>query len=235
MPSDPPARRRADPGNAFMRILHGEPGFAPTCIFDIGANVGQTVAEIRSVWPHAPVHSFEPVSATFAMLEAATASDPATTAHRLAFGARPGRANMTARPGTGSVQNRILPAGGHAGGTPLEEVEVVAGDSFCDAHGIDRIGILKIDAEGYDLDVLVGFRGMLADRRIDYVVVECGVSPRNRQHVPLHRLSEFVFAMGYGLLGLFPADGRRPINRSAGPVPYGYGLWYANAVFVAEP
>jgi FkbM family methyltransferase len=230
---DRPARRRADPTNAFLRIRYADVELAPACIFDIGANVGQTVAQIRDAYPDVPVHAFEPVAATFATLQAATADDPATTVHRLALGARAGMATMTARPG--GVQNRIIQAGAHTGGAPQEQVEVTAGDAFCDRRGISRIGILKVDAEGHDLDVLVGFRGLLAERRIDWVVVECGVSPRNRQHVPLHRLSDFLFAMGYGLFGLFPAETRRQIRRAPGAAPHGLGLWYANAIFVAEP
>lgn len=226
------ARRKADPTNAFLRIRQADHGLAPPCIFDIGANVGQTVVHIRDAYPLVQVHAFEPVAATFATLQEATADDPATSVHRLAFGARPGLATMTARPG--GVRNRIIHAGGHTGGAPQEQVEVTAGDAFCERHGISRIGILKVDAEGHDLDVLVGFRGLLAERRIDWVVVECGISPRNRQHVPLHRLSDFLFAMGYGLFGLFPADGRHRIQRTAGAAPFGRGLWYGNALFVAE-
>ncbi|MBB5690821.1 FkbM family methyltransferase [Roseomonas alkaliterrae] len=219
--------------NIFRAIQQADPGFVPACIFDIGANVGQTHAQARFVYPKATIHSFEPVTATFEKLAEALAPYPHSFAHRLAFAARPGRALMQARPG--GVMNRILDAPPANKAIPTEEVEVVTGETFCARHSIAEIGILKVDTEGHDLDVLVGFRDMLAARRIAYVEVECGISPRNLMHVPFARIADFMFAMGYGLFGLYPG----------GVHPQGYanlntgkrerGIWYGNAVFVAEP
>jgi FkbM family methyltransferase len=193
--------------NIFRAIRQADPSFVPANVFDIGANVGQTHAQIRIAYPDVPVHCFEPVSTTFETLAPRLAADPAATAHRLAFGARPGRALMLARPG--GVMNRLLDSPRPNPAVPTEEVEVVAGDAFCAEHGITEIGILKVDTEGHDLDVLVGFRQMLAARGVRYVVAECGISPRNLMHVPFGRIADFMFAMGYGLFGLFPA-GRHP-------------------------
>ena len=180
--------------NPFGHIRRLCPSFTPGCIFDIGANVGQTIRHAREFWPDAPIHAFEPVAATFALLEAKTGGDPALTRHRLAFGTRAGRAVMLAVPG--SETNRILDRA--RPNQPTEEVEVVTGDGFCAAHGIDRIGVLKVDTEGCDLDVLVGFRNLLADRRAEFVVVEAGMLPDSPLHVPFGRLADLLLAFGYG-------------------------------------
>lgn len=211
--------------NVFQHIQAADRDFAPECIFDIGANVGQTVAQIRRAWPNVVVHAFEPVSATFAKLEENTAGDAALHRHRLAFASRPGRAVMLARPL--GVMNRIVAPFEARGQT--EEVEVVAGDTFCADKGIERIDILKIDTEGHDLEVLAGFRNMLAARRVTYVEVECGIAPDNAMHVPFSRLADFLFAFGYGLFNLF-AGTRFNLTRRT----HDRGIWYGNAVFVAE-
>lgn len=211
--------------NVFRQIQLVEPDFSPTCIFDVGANVGQTTRQIRGLWPEVTVHAFEPVSSTFAQLERNLAGDRATRMHRLALGSRPGMARMLAQPG--SVMNRIVNR--PLGAQPVEEVEVVVGDAFCADHGIDRIDILKIDTEGHDLEVLTGFRNMLADRRIAYVEVECGIAPDNAMHVPFGRLADFLFAFGYGLFNLYPGMRVNLTTRRRDR-----GIWYANAVFVAE-
>lgn len=219
--------------NIFADIRATEPDFTPACIFDIGANVGQTLALIRQVYPTVPVHAFEPVSATFARLRAAAADDAAATVHRLAFAARAGRATMQAR--AGDTMNRIVTGPSGNPNLPIEEVEVAAGDAFCAARGIEEIGILKVDTEGHDLDVLAGFHGMLAARRIRYVEAECAISPHNRMHVPYMRIADYMFALGYGLFGLFPA-GRHPRGyANLHTRKRGRGIWYGNAVFVAEP
>ncbi len=219
--------------NVFRAIRQADPSFVPASVFDIGANVGQTHAQIRIAYPEVPVLCFEPVAATFATLAEKLAGDPAAKAYRLAFGARAGRALMQARPG--GVTNRLITAPPANKAIPTEEVEVATGDAFCAGHGITEIGILKVDTEGHDLDVLVGFRGMLAGRRVRYVEAECGVSPRNFMHVPFTRIADFMFAMGYGLFGLFPGGqhARGYANLNTGKRER--GIWYGNAVFVAEP
>ncbi len=209
----------------FRQLRQGMPDFVPPCIFDVGANVGQTVRQIVSTYPSVPVHAFEPVSSTFESLRAAVEPLPQVAAHRIALGSRPGRAIMRAIPD--NVANRILteqPAHGQT-----EEVEVTTGDLFCSAHGISEVGILKIDAEGHDLEVLVGFRGMLVERRCAYVQVECGISPDNRMHVPFPRLAEVMFAFGYGLLALNGVASANLTTRRRDR-----GMWFGNAVFVAE-
>ncbi|CAH0202683.1 FkbM family methyltransferase [Roseomonas sp. CECT 9278] len=210
----------------YRRIAREHPGFAPARIFDIGANVGQTVRELRATWPDAVIDAFEPIRSTFEKLRANTAGDPALTLHRLAFGARPGRVSMLAKPG--SPMNRILRQPGTE--KHVEEVELVAGDVFCAAQGIDRLDILKIDTEGHDLEVLAGFHRMIADRRAEFVIVEVGIVPDGPFHVPYARVAEFMFAFGYGLYQLFPG-GRMNFQTNTSM----RGLSYANAVFVAEP
>ncbi|BDG74616.1 FkbM family methyltransferase [Roseomonas fluvialis] len=215
--------------NIFQHIARFDPRFAPTCVFDIGANIGQTVGQIRRAWPSVLVHAFEPISSTFAKLEENTADDAALVRHRLAFGSRACRAVMHAEPQ--GLLNRIVGTGSRKppGRGPTEEVEVVMGDAFCAAQGITDIGMLKVDTEGHDLEVLVGFREMLAARRITYVEVECAIAPDNAMHVPLSRLSDFLFAFGYGLYNLYPGI-RRNLNTNKPE----RGMWYGNAVFVAE-
>lgn len=43
-------------------------------------------------------------------------------------------------------------------------------DDFCEVNGIDRIGLIKMDVEGYEQDVLQGAKKMLKEGRIDKVV-----------------------------------------------------------------
>ena len=45
-------------------------------------------------------------------------------------------------------------------------------DTFCEENGVQHIGFLKVDAEGFDFFVLQGARRMLRERRVDYVYVE---------------------------------------------------------------
>lgn len=211
--------------NPYHLIARENSSFAPRRIFDIGANIGQTVRQIRTVWPAVTIDAFEPISSTFQRLRANTHGDANLSLHQVAFGGRSGRATMLAIPG--SPMNRILRR--PRSEKLIEDVELATGDIFCDQHDIDQLDILKIDTEGHDLDVLVGFTRMIAERRVEFVVVEVGIVPGGPFHVPYTRISEFMFAFGYGLYSLIP--GGRMNFQTNTPMR---GLSYANAIFVAE-
>jgi len=205
-----------------MRILRNLAAekFAPKVMFDVGANIGRTAILFRKFFPESRIFCFEPVNSTFSALQNRIGEDPLTEVHRAALGRGNGTATVRAVPH--GLANRLVRHKGKS--IPTETVAVHSGDVFCNDHKISRIDFLKIDAEGGDLDVLVGFQKMLLDRRIEYIQVECGISRQNRAHIPLENFNNFLSVMGYGLLGLFDGvalNGKR-------------GLWYCNAVFVAE-
>ena len=51
-------------------------------------------------------------------------------------------------------------------------VNVVTLDSYCDSIFIEEIFLLKIDTEGYELEVLKGSRQLLAHRKIKNILLE---------------------------------------------------------------
>jgi hypothetical protein len=53
-------------------------------------------------------------------------------------------------------------------------ITVTTLDSFCEEHAIPRIDLLKIDTEGYELDVLKGARKMLERNHIGLIQFEFG-------------------------------------------------------------
>ena len=70
-------------------------------IFDIGANIGQTVDMLRPVFPRAQIHAFEPIPAAYAVLANKLARDPRARAVQCAMGDRQGEARMSASGSSG--------------------------------------------------------------------------------------------------------------------------------------
>jgi hypothetical protein len=54
----------------------------------------------------------------------------------------------------------------------VEKVSVDTVDNFSEKHSIARINLLKIDTQGYDLEVLHGAKQALAAGTVDNVLVE---------------------------------------------------------------
>lgn len=209
-----------------MAIRRHFPAFAPAVIFDVGANVGLTTRGFAEEFPGSTVYAFEPVSSAFEALKANAGGLAGVLAFNTALGRRSGRAHVTRRPA--SPSNRIVDPPSLFERHKTEDVAMTSGDEFAAEHSIERIGFLKIDAEGHDLDVLVGFQGMLVAGRIDIVEAEVGMNCDNRLHVPFEAAKAYLEPMGYRLFDLHdpamdtPFSGRVVLRR-------------VNAMFASEP
>lgn len=83
-------------------------------------------------------------------------------------------------------------------------------DDFCRQQGIDRIDFLKIDTEGFDLEVIRGADVLFQQNRIGVVVAELGFSRSNGKHVPFCNVLHEMQVRGMELFGIY--DQRREFN-----------------------
>jgi FkbM family methyltransferase len=135
-------------------------------VIDAGANIGQTVHDLLLAFPAARIHAFEPVSATFQRLQTRYAHQPRVRCHPLALGREPARFSIPLH--RDSELNTLVAdqprtadfTGGH------EEVTVDTLEAFCARNAIDGIDILKMDVQGWELELLQGAEGLLRDRRM---------------------------------------------------------------------
>ena len=206
-------------------VKQANPSFRPKLIFDVGANVGQSATYFLSQFPDARIQCFEPVGTTFEALSGSLAAEPRVSLNRLALDHREHEARFLAV--KQSAGNRILRS--EETSPQTEVVKAMRGDRFCAENSIEAIDILKIDTEGNDLRVLVGFASALQDKRINYIQVECTTSPDNHFHVQLASFMSFLNPFGYRLFGIF--EFTRQIYRTKQKLN---GLWFCNAVFVRE-
>ena len=142
---------------------------------DVGANVGHMTSVMAArVGPAGKVVALEPHPAVFAELAANVQSwrDAAPVeAHAVAASGAAGRLRLAT--GDDFARNRGTATIG-AGAAGIE-VDVVTLDGLL---GDARVGVLKIDVEGHELDVLQGARELLgAARARDVLVEEWGSYP----------------------------------------------------------
>ena len=219
----PKARRKLD---LVADLQQADPSFAPQTVFDVGANRGLTTAAYLSAFPAAKVYAFEPAPSTFQALQSALGQNGRAVLHQLALNNADGEVKFMNV--TGSTGNRIVRRGVDSD-DQTETVRAMTGDDFCAGNGIGSIDLLKIDTEGHDLRVLVGFSQMLRARKITYIQVECTTSPDNHFHVQLDRFMHFLNPLGYRVFGLY--EFIRRIYKTKQKLN---GIWFCNAVFVRE-
>lgn len=163
-------------------------------IIDVGANVGETTRMFRRLWPQSHVHAVEPVQSTFDRLQQEFSNDPQVSCHRLALGDKAGPARILSAPL--KKMNHIVSAQDEVRG-PVEDVQLETGTRFCELHRIESIDFLKIDAEGFDLQVCKGFEALLSEERIASLQVETTLQLQHRRLIPLPEFVNYLHPLGY--------------------------------------
>lgn len=199
-------------------------GFAPSVIFDVGANVGQSLVEFAKAFPNARIHSFEPIEAAFKQLLRRAAAYQNAQAHCLALSSV--RREVVMRAIRASLGNRIMTP--DAAGDSIQLVTTEAGSEVAARLGVNQIDVLKIDTEGHDLEVVKGFADMIREKRIQFIQVECSFAPENDRHIRFETFTDHFFPLGYRLFGIY-GQRRRFGNMDT------RNLMFGDAVFIAMP
>ena len=202
----------------FRHIRKFFPNYSPDVMFDVGANIGQSCLSYAQSFPEASIYAFEPVPATFDLLRTAVADTPSIRPWNLGLSNKTGTAAMELS--RASVGSKIV-AGDAAKNPAAVQVQTMRGVEFCREQGIERIGFLKIDTEGHDLNVLRGFVGMFD--AIQFIQVEAAMCRYNPKHVLFRDFDEFLSAHGFHLFYLYEQTfefqkGGRAALRRADPV-----------------
>jgi FkbM family methyltransferase len=174
-------------------------------VFDVGANVGQTLRGMLQYFPRSSIYSFEPVSASFRTLASRYAGRPNVTLVQKAFGECAGVARMPLH--SDSELNTL--ASEHPRMDDLtgesEDITVDTIDSFCMSEGIESIDILKLDVQGWELKAIRGAAGMIGSRRIRIVFSEVGFRRRDGDLQHFAELNDHLEENGFWLSGFYDA------------------------------
>jgi FkbM family methyltransferase len=165
---------------------------------DVGANVG-TYA-IWAAEQGAEVIALEPAADTFGLLEENIALNGyRVTAVRAAAGDHCGSARFTAGLDAG---NSLAPDG------PVL-TDLVTIDSLI---GHRRVSGMKVDVEGFEIDVLRGAARALADHRIDLIQLEWNQASRFAVGTDRRPIAELLSGYGYRLYRPDPGGHLAPVT-----------------------
>jgi len=178
--------------------------FPQPVVLDVGANEGQTALKMAEIAPAAKIFSFEPNSGVFEVLVKNTRHNPNIVPTRAAMGSAPGKATLRV---TGATVNASLldydkPTGNDAV-VREEVVEVRTLDAFCRERKIENISLLKVDAQGFDLEVLRGAGELFAGNRIAAVFVEVLFVPMYSGQASQQEIFNYLIEKGMKFSGFY--------------------------------
>jgi FkbM family methyltransferase len=171
--------------------------------FDVGASAGQTASDILRYLPRSRIYCFEPISSTFDALVARHGTRSNVCCIRQALGAQKGRATVQLRRDSEYNSLIVTETGARHLTGSQEEVEINTIDLFCAELQIERIDILKIDVQGYELEVIKGAKRMLSSNSVRFVFAEVGFRPNDLE---IQMFGDFNSAMsdhGFLFSGLY--------------------------------
>ncbi len=180
---------------------------------DVGANVGQYGSRLRSEYGYrGRILSFEPLTAAYAVLTMRAAADPLQlwdVAPRTALGASNG--TTTIHVAGNSVSSSILPmdtshesAAPNSVGRGVEEIAIRRLDDMVRELGVPlgRHVLLKIDTQGYELEVLKGAEKTVAAAGV--IQTEMSFQPLYGGQPLFHDVYAYLVGRGFTVFDIVP-------------------------------
>jgi FkbM family methyltransferase len=198
-----------------IRVRLGNP--ASPMLFDVGANIGQTIDQFRAAYASPRIIAFEPSPTTFVRLQQSHRHHAGVQLEQLAMGDVDGRAVFYVMQDHSVNDSLLAPKFDDRSEEVIVQVRTV--DDYCASTGIDTVDLLKIDAQGFDLKVIEGASRMLSMRRIRHYSVEVMFTDMYAGQATLGDFLAQAERHGYRLLGVY----EQMFSNNH--------LWYFNACF----
>jgi FkbM family methyltransferase len=149
-----------EPDNiALLRLLCDE----DSRVLDVGANIGMTALAFSQICPRGQIAAIEPLPRTFRLLQRNVAESGARNLKTLNFalGSSTGTVLMQGHPSNFAcsfvADHYTIPAGDHF----AYEVTVKRLDETFSELSLDRLDFMKVDVEGFELEVFAGAKEIL--------------------------------------------------------------------------
>jgi FkbM family methyltransferase len=171
--------------------------FYPKVIFDVGANIGQTANYFIDHFPDSNIYCFEPVEETYRKL---TSNISNNKIHTFNQGLGSTIHDETIHLNNSSGSSSLIGDDGRFFKTEI--VKINTGQNFFIQNQIENVDLLKMDVEGYELEVLKGF-GPLLKTNVKMIYAEVGFDKKDPYKTYISDLLELTNDYGFIASGFY--------------------------------
>lgn len=182
-------------------------------LFDVGANYGQTIDDFTEVFENYEIHSFEPSRVVFEFLRNKNSNNKNINIWNYGIGSSTKR--LLLNENTHQSMSSFLELGKDGWGS-LEyktSVAVTTIDRFREEQNIEKIDVLKIDTQGFELEVFKGAKKSMQENRIGLLYFEVTFIDMYKDLPTFGELYDFVVNNGFELIAIYPVKYK---NKMAG-------------------
>jgi FkbM family methyltransferase len=202
---------RRQPVDAFADMRRFVPAGSAPVIFDVGANIGQSVKTLKAAFPNSRIHSFEPSRETFARLRENVAREKNVFVWNCALGSATGEQLFQENIESDMSSFLELSKAGWGEVKQQEKVPVTTIDRFLADHAIDKIDILKSDTQGYELEVFRGAEHAMRENRIGLIYFEFIFAEMYRDLPAFDQVYRQMVDRNFLLVGIYNLHGQNDL------------------------
>jgi len=166
----------------------------------VGANVGQFSCSVKTVYPDAAIFAFEPLSTIARTLESNLKGQSNVSVRCAALGDKACRSEFFVNSYSQissmlTIDNTNKHPVYSKGVVSTIEVDVITLDDFSSQHTMAKPILLKIDAQGFEKNILQGARRTLTN--IDYLLLELAFAPLYNGQDLFDEMNEFIRSLDF--------------------------------------
>lgn len=149
-------------------------------LFDVGANVGDYTDLLIELFQNIDFHiySFEPALEAYKILSDKFKQDSRVKTYNIGFGSTEQKLNLyqpwDCATGASLSKEAVSLTAGQQFTLSSQEVSIRNFSNFCQEENITYIDFLKIDVEGYELEILQGALPFLEKNIVNFIQLELG-------------------------------------------------------------
>lgn len=184
-------------------------------IFDVGANIGQSVKIFKKIFPNSIIHCFEPDNNAYKILFKNSSNDKRLKLNAFALGKKNEYLEFNSYINTGkssfyklNLDTEFIKYKADVLGVDQKEYldstyqkEIKTIDAYCEQNNIKKIDFLKIDTQGYEVNVINGANKMIKNNLIDIIQLELTFSPIYQKNYNIYDIEKILIPNGYKLFG----------------------------------
>jgi FkbM family methyltransferase len=195
--------------------------------FDVGANKGDWTRASLAIRPGLAVTAFEPDPAMCAAF-LANGFPKNVICENEGLGAKREKRTFYVNPGNPGMNSFVKRSRFGENELVQKAVALDTVDAYCAEHGIQKIDFMKVDVEGFEMDVLRGAQGMIRKKAVSIIQFEYGGTYLD-SHASLKDAFMFFKEAGYVFYKLLPRGAVRINEYSPALEDYAYSNYAAIA------